>query len=163
MAWLTVAAATLVACGGPAGGAGVHSPRPVTPRAIGGAERPSPEPKSPQAPPCNPGQTGSGIEPALILIGCGTTADYVNQITWTAWKPSSATGTALHNLNDCRPDCAHGRHTSYRVEVTLDNPGLAAGSYTFRTIVLRPMSTGGAGGEAATLPTENWGWAPSGE
>jgi hypothetical protein len=116
----------------------------------------------PLAPPCNAGQTGSGLRPALIFIGCATSADYLSHLVWNNWTVTSATATAVHNVDDCRPNCAQGTYSHFPVRVTLSDPGIVAGLAVFGRISAIPTTSVGAP-ETATLPPGTagaWGWVP---
>jgi hypothetical protein len=122
----------------------------------------------PSAPPCDPSMPGgrSAVRPTALFIGCATSADNVDQLVWTTWTGTAATGSGRHNVNSCQPDCAEGKLTSYAVSVALSNPGYVqgipdfAGVYIFRTLTL--AADGKAGGEMVTIPPGNWGFVAGG-
>ncbi len=96
----------------------------------------------PTAPNCDTG--GSGFEPTEIFIGCATSADFLSNLQWTSWTPTSATGTAIHNINNCEPDCAGGTYAKFPVEVTLTDPTTVYGVYSFATITMNPTTNSGS-------------------
>jgi hypothetical protein len=119
----------------------------------------------PLAPACNPGQHGSGVRPALIFIGCATSADYVSRLKWTSWTTTTATATALHNVDSCKPNCAQGTYSHFAVRVTLWDPGVVDGVLVFRRMSARPTTSVGSP-ETATVPPgpatgPDWGWLPN--
>ena len=102
----------------------------------------------PAAPNCDPQSGGSGFEPSTIFIGCATSADNLGNITWSSWTATMATGTAVHNVNTCQPDCAAGVFASAPVEVTLSDPTVLQGVTEFATIAITPTTAGGSGESA---------------
>ncbi|HTY29530.1 MAG TPA: hypothetical protein VMD51_15520 [Mycobacterium sp.] len=114
------------------------------------------------APPCNAGQAGSGLRPTLIFIGCATSADYLSRLVWTDWTATSATAAAVHNVDNCKPDCAQGTYLRFPVRVTLSGPDRQAGVTIFHRISAIPTTTVGTA-ETATVPPgtgPDWGWVP---
>lgn len=164
-----VALLAVVACGGSAltpTAASTPSPAssptlaPASPEATSTPLSPSPSAAQnvPVVPACNPGRyPGTGYKPALIFIGCATSADNLDHLTWTSWTSTFATGTAEHNLNNCRPSCAQGTYSHYAVVVTLSNPGAVNGKLVFRKIVVSANSAEGS----ETVTSGSWGWVPS--
>jgi hypothetical protein len=57
--------------------------------------------------------------PATIVIACADGGIGLQDLHWTAWSATSATGTGTLWLNLCTPDCALGTIAHYRAEVTL--------------------------------------------
>ncbi len=100
----------------------------------------------PTAPNCDLQLGGSGFEPTDIFIGCATSADNLGSIHWSSWTPTNATGTAMHNINNCQPDCAGGTFASFPVEVTLSDPTILNGVSSFATIVMTPTTSAGSEG-----------------
>jgi hypothetical protein len=120
-------------------------------------------PRSPSAPPCDskPGG-GSGIRPKLIFFGCATSANNLSHITWNSWTLTGAAGTAVHNINDCQPNCAEGEFTSFPVKVQLSRPGTVDGLLVFQLITTTPTSAAGKPQSAtATHLYGVWGWPSS--
>jgi hypothetical protein len=103
----------------------------------------------PAAPNCDPQLGASGFEPTSIFIGCATSADYLGSIVWSEWTATAATGTAMHHINNCQPDCAGGTFSSAPVDVTLSDPETLGGMYVFTTITVTPTTASGSP-EAAT-------------
>lgn len=62
-----------------------------------------------------------GTEPAEIHFSTDLT-DVVNDITWSSWTTSSATGTGTWNYDDCTPDCDSAPMEPYPATITLSNP-----------------------------------------
>lgn len=135
------------------------SARPTTPAAT-----PSPTLTSglPGAPPCEayvPGLNVPGIRPATIFMGCATSADMLEKISWSSWTTTGATGTATHGINDCKPSCARGTYTYFPVNVRLSQPARWKEMLIFETIAITPTSSVGRP-EAVTThsPYGLWGW-----
>lgn len=100
----------------------------------------------PGAPPCQadiPGANVPGIRPALIFIGCATSADMLKEISWSSWTTTAATGKATHGVNDCKPSCAQGTYTYFPVNVGLSQPARVKGMLIFQTIVMSPAGNTG--------------------
>jgi len=117
----------------------------------------------PGAPPCDTEpETGRRIRPTLIFFGCATSADNLMHITWSTWTTTAAAGTAMHNVNNCHPNCAEGTYTSFPVAVRLSDPAYLGGVFVFRTIMTTPT---GRRGEAETSTATGlygaWGWPAS--
>ena len=119
----------------------------------------------PSAPPCQGDRPGvnvpPGVRPALIFIGCATSADMLKDITWSSWKTTGATGTATHGINNCKPSCAQGTYTYFPVQVRLINPARVKGMLVFQTIEMSPTSRVGL---PETVTEHNppygiWGWS----
>ena len=47
---------------------------------------------------------------------------FIGGMQWTAWDDRHAVGAGVAHVNDCKPDCADGSYTSYRVDVRLARP-----------------------------------------
>lgn len=62
---------------------------------------------------------------------------YVEGMRWTVWDDRRAAGAGIAHVNDCRPDCADGHYTTYRVAVRLTQPRELCGSRFFTTIRVR--------------------------
>jgi len=58
-------------------------------------------------------------EPPSIILACGDAGAGVQDLTWTNWTSSTATGNGLLWENLCVPSCAAGELGHYPVDVTL--------------------------------------------
>jgi hypothetical protein len=47
---------------------------------------------------------------------------FIGGMQWTAWDDRHAVGAGVAHVNDCKPDCADGSYTTYRVDVRLARP-----------------------------------------
>lgn len=59
------------------------------------------------------------IRPASIALACGDAGVGVENITWTTWTTSPATGQGTFWLKLCKPNCADGKIGTYPVAVKL--------------------------------------------
>ena len=62
---------------------------------------------------------------------------FIGGMRWTAWDDRDAVGDGVAHVNDCKPDCADGRYTTYRVSVRLARPRELCGSRFFTSIRVR--------------------------
>lgn len=62
---------------------------------------------------------------------------YVRGVRWTVWDDRRAVGDGVAHVNDCKPDCADGHYTEYRVAVRLAQPRRLCGSRFFTAIHLK--------------------------
>ncbi len=53
-------------------------------------------------------------------------------------------GTASHNINDCKPNCAGGTFFSYPVKVALSHPATVGGALVFTVITMIPSTRSGS-------------------
>jgi len=155
-------------------GTATATPRPSTSPATTTASAPTataptstaPTSGLPGTPACQfgvPGANVPGLRPALIFIGCATSANNLQHISWSTWTATGATGSATHGINDCKPSCAQGTYTYFPVNVRLSNPGRLNGMLVFKTIAMSPTSKVGRP-ETATEhdpPNGIWGWSCS--
>ena len=58
------------------------------------------------------------IRPKEITTS-GDGSGYVTSLVWTDWGSPHATATGVMKLNNCEPNCAQGKYTSYPATVTL--------------------------------------------
>ncbi len=122
-------------------------------------EQPAPTAALPGTPPCNENDVGSGIRPELIFIGCATSADRLEDITWAKWSATAAYGLAEQYINNCIPNCADGTFTTAQLKVLLSNPGYFDGTFVFRTL---SFTTATGPPQTLTVPGDSWGWVTSG-
>jgi hypothetical protein len=58
------------------------------------------------------------VKPKEITTS-GDGSGYVTNLVWSDWGAPHATATGTMRLNDCTPNCAEGKYTSYPATVTL--------------------------------------------
>jgi hypothetical protein len=56
------------------------------------------------------------------LAFSGDAGNVVQDIDWTSWTATGATGKGISYLQSCVPDCANGTHTKVSAQVTLADP-----------------------------------------
>jgi hypothetical protein len=61
----------------------------------------------------------SRIEPTSIVIACADNGIGVQNLAWTSWTSTAATGTGQVWENNCVPNCATGTIGYYRATITL--------------------------------------------
>lgn len=66
-----------------------------------------------------PSQDVLSEEPASIVIACADGGLGLEQLDWTSWGATRATGTGTLWQNLCTPDCADGTFAYYPASVTL--------------------------------------------
>jgi hypothetical protein len=57
--------------------------------------------------------------PEIIVSGDGSA--FINDLSWTGWGSSGATGSGTMRLNNCEPNCAEGKLSPYQATVTLSD------------------------------------------
>jgi hypothetical protein len=62
------------------------------------------------------------FKPANVILACGDASLGATGVTWTSWTNKSATGTGTGQLNDCNPDCAHGKPKTAPMQLTATKP-----------------------------------------
>jgi hypothetical protein len=90
-------------------------------------------PQAGKNPRVRPGQivyTGDG---SGVLAGRGKASrrPHFGHIHWTRWGAHRARGTGANWLNNCKPDCADGRFSSYPVKLAASRPRVMAGFDVF--------------------------------
>jgi hypothetical protein len=59
------------------------------------------------------------VRPASITLTCGDGQAGVENMTWTTWSASTATGKGDYFEDPCVPNCADGGRETYPVQVML--------------------------------------------
>jgi hypothetical protein len=70
--------------------------------------------------------------PSSLVLFCADDGETLTKLHWSGWGKLSATATGYDLVKICVPDCAAGRHASYRADVKVS--GLKAGRYTKLTV-----------------------------
>jgi hypothetical protein len=73
-------------------------------------------------------------KPEAITLTCADGGLYVDEITWTTWNKTGATGTGTFNENLCEPSCAEGEQVSAPVKITLTDLSPRKGKNYLRTL-----------------------------
>jgi hypothetical protein len=58
-------------------------------------------------------------KPENVTLTCGDGGILVREIKWETWRASGASGSGIHSVNQCEPDCASGERIEVPVEVRL--------------------------------------------
>lgn len=61
------------------------------------------------------------VQPTTLLIGCDGTGE-LEQMKWSKWAFSGATGTGTLRLDNCNPNCAAGAFHVYHISIRLSQP-----------------------------------------
>jgi hypothetical protein len=49
------------------------------------------------------------FKPANVILACGDASLGATGVSWTSWTQKAAVGSGTGQLNDCNPDCVHGK------------------------------------------------------
>jgi len=58
-------------------------------------------------------------KPEEVTLTCADGGILVREIKWDIWRASGASGSGIHSVNQCEPDCARGERVEVPVEVRL--------------------------------------------
>ena len=58
-------------------------------------------------------------KPEEVTLTCADGGILVREIKWDTWRASGASGSGIHSVNQCEPDCASGKRVEVPVEVRL--------------------------------------------
>lgn len=58
-------------------------------------------------------------KPESVTLTCADGGILVRDIKWDTWRASGASGSGIHSVNQCDPDCANGERVEVPVEVRL--------------------------------------------
>ncbi|MDQ6745896.1 MAG: hypothetical protein M3Z27_07795 [Actinomycetota bacterium] len=61
-------------------------------------------------------------KPRTLIIACGDGGILLEQLRWSRWTRTRASGSGLEAVNDCSPDCARGHFHRTPATVTLSRP-----------------------------------------
>jgi len=73
-------------------------------------------------------------KPKAMTLTCADGGLYVDEITWTTWDKTGATGTGTFYENLCEPSCAEGEQVSAPVKITLTDLSPRKGKNYLRTL-----------------------------
>jgi hypothetical protein len=62
------------------------------------------------------------FKPANVILACGDASFGATGMSWTSWGRKAAVGTGTGQINDCNPDCAHGKPKTAPIELRLSKP-----------------------------------------
>src|SRR4051794_38491898 len=69
--------------------------------------------------PCTTHQK-AGYKPGRIVVTCADAGFVLRHLKWSSWGARSAHGRGIASINNCEPNCAHGKFVPYAVKVKLD-------------------------------------------
>ncbi|MDP2288495.1 MAG: hypothetical protein Q8M73_08015 [Actinomycetota bacterium] len=96
------------------------------------------------------------VKPSSITITCADASVSVIKITWSSWRPDSATGKGVLSWNTCLPsNCAAGIIESYPVTVKLSGLAHAPKSLVFSKMTLGFPQGGPASLDSGTYILDN--------
>jgi hypothetical protein len=62
------------------------------------------------------------FKPRNLIFACGDASFGATGVTWSSWTRNSASGSGTGQINDCNPDCAHGKTLTAAINVTAGKP-----------------------------------------
>jgi hypothetical protein len=75
-------------------------------------------------------------EPSSIVLACADEGIRVEDLAWSAWTASGATGHGTLLENQCVPNCAEGKYAKYPVAVTLSGVTSSAEGPWFKRLTV---------------------------
>lgn len=58
-------------------------------------------------------------KPEEVTLTCADGGILVREIKWDIWRASGSSGSGIHSVNGCKPDCVRGERVEVPVEVRL--------------------------------------------
>ncbi len=96
-------------------------------------------------------------KPVELVLYCADAGQILNEITWSSWTPTEATGVGTSTANDCEPSCAEGKDVISAVEIKLTKPVTSeSGKRVFSNIEIQydKVQPSGVMDEVLDLPTD---------
>jgi len=96
-------------------------------------------------------------KPVELVLYCADAGQILNEITWSSWTPTEATGAGTSTANDCEPSCAEGKDVISAVEIKLTKPVTSeSGKRVFSNIEIQydKVQPSGVMDEVLELPTD---------
>ena len=62
------------------------------------------------------------LRPANVILACGDAILGATNVTWSSWTRKKAVGAGTGQLNDCKPDCAHGKTKTAPMQLRASKP-----------------------------------------
>jgi hypothetical protein len=96
-------------------------------------------------------------KPVELVLYCADAGQILNEITWSSWTPTQATGAGTSTANDCEPSCAEGNDVISLVEIKLTKPMTSeSGKRVFSNIEIQydKVQPSGVMDEVLDLPTD---------
>ena len=96
-------------------------------------------------------------KPVELVLYCADAGQILNEISWSSWTPTEATGAGTSTANDCEPSCAEGKDVISAVEIKLTKPVTSeSGKRVFSNIEIQydKVQPSGVMDEVLELPTD---------
>ena len=96
-------------------------------------------------------------KPVELVLYCADAGQILNEITWSSWTPTEATGVGTSTAKDCEPSCAEGKDVVSAVEIKLTKPITSeSGKRVFSQIEIQydKVQPSGVMDEVLDLPTD---------
>ena len=96
-------------------------------------------------------------KPVELVLYCADAGQILNEITWSSWTSTEATGAGTSTANDCEPTCAEGKDVISAVEIKLTKPVTSeSGKRVFSNIEIQydKVQPSGVMDEVLDLPTD---------
>jgi hypothetical protein len=96
------------------------------------------------------------VEPATIVLACADYGSILENLHWSSWTPTAATGSGTYSYKICVPDCAAGGTANAPASVALGGPISTSQGAEFSRITWTygNAATGGLVTETERLPTD---------
>jgi hypothetical protein len=78
-------------------------------------------------------------KPPLIIFAADGN-DTVTGLKWRGWGTFVARAFGINHVDNCLPNCAQGRVSLVRVQVSLSSPGLYRGHHVYRCYRVKPAN-----------------------
>jgi hypothetical protein len=79
--------------------------------------------------------TKSATKPASVTIACGDGGIFLSGLKWSSFGGSTASATGALKINNCDPNCAGGKVSSYPAKVKALDPKVCKGGVRDYTVV----------------------------
>jgi len=80
------------------------------------------------------------VKPKSITQFCGDGGAGVSNIKWSSWGSTSAKGTGTYYINGCDPDCADGKISFSKVNVSLSGLAKTHGKNYLMKVTVTPVA-----------------------
>jgi hypothetical protein len=62
------------------------------------------------------------LKPANVILACGDASLGATNVSWPTWTRKKGVGAGTGQLNDCKPDCAHGKTKTAPMQLRATKP-----------------------------------------
>ena len=80
------------------------------------------------------------VKPKSVTQFCGDGGAGVTNIKWSTWGSSSAKGTGTYYINGCDPDCADGKISYSKVNLSLSGLAKTHGKNYLMKVTVTPLA-----------------------